>query len=52
MTDLKKQMNDLGWISQTFTPKKYSQKFGAARKMVLHPTFTLYEINPGYETTP
>ena len=53
-------MSHQGWISlthlrsipssyalrQTFTPKKASQKFGAESKMVLRPTFTLYEINP------
>ena len=30
----------------TFTPEKASQKFGAECKMVSHPTFSLYEINP------
>ena len=31
------------------TLKKASQKFGVESKMVLRPTFRLYEINPGTE---
>ena len=33
-------------LRQTFAPKKASQKFGVKRKMSLHPTFSLYEIEP------
>ena len=28
-------------------PKKSSQKFNVERKMALHPTLSLYEIDPG-----
>ena len=33
-------------LRQTFTPIKASQKFNVERKMALHPTFSLYEIDP------
>ena len=33
-------------LGHTFRPKKASHKFGIQRKMVLRPTFSLYEIDP------
>ena len=33
-------------VGHTFTPQKASQKYSVERKMLLRPTFSLWEINP------